>query len=218
LGELESLEVLKNLLQQAFKLGQLSISVGSEQRNFYYQTLPVNAEQVYSNLGNRMLKRFEKNKFIIEFSLEQKTVEHHINNELSDKINAINAHTLKALNRLVTQFKQQQKVHIVNVLKAGKSVGGLILLESNQRLLYLKGAFTEESKKEGAMYGAMQRAIDLAKEKGLLFDFGGSRVEGVRRFNVNLGGKDSFYSSIEWNNAPFWFNWLKKMQGIWKKR
>jgi hypothetical protein len=118
----------------------------------------------------------------------------------------------------VTQFKQQQKVHIVHVLKAGKSVGGLILLESNHRLLYLKGAFTEESKKEGAMYGAMQRAIDLAKEKGLLFDFGGSRVEGVRRFNVNLGGKDSFYSSIEWNNAPFWFNWLKKLQGIWKKR
>ena len=72
----------------------------------------------------------------------------------------------------------------------------------------------------------LQYAIDFqhphvvayVKEKGLLFDFGGSRVEGVRRFNVNLGGKDSFYSSIEWNNAPFWFNWLKKMQGIWKKR
>ena len=218
LGELESLEVLKNLLQQTFKLGQLSISLESEQRNFYYQTLPIDAEQVYSNLGKRMLKRFEKNKFTFEFSLEQDLVEYHINNELADKINAINAHTLKALNRLVMQFKQQQKVHIVNVLKAGKSVGGLFLLESNHRLLYLKGAFTEESKKEGAMYGAMQRAIDLAKEKGLLFDFGGSRVEGVRRFNVNLGGKDSFYSSIEWNNAPFWFNWLKKLQGIWKKR
>ena len=139
---------MKNLLQQTFKLGQLSISLESEQRNYYYQTLPIDAEQVYSSLGNRMLKRFEKNKFTFEFLLEQDIVEYHINNELSNKINAINAHTLKALNRLVTQFKQQQKVHIVNVLKAGKSVGGLFLLESNYRLLYLKGAFTEESKKE----------------------------------------------------------------------
>ena len=213
-----SIDELVTLLQKKFKVGQLAISIQSINSIYRYQSIDFQDEIIISSLGKRMLKRFDKNSFTVQFGQSTNKVEQHIKRELPKKINVLTTKTLQALQQLVTSFCAKSQVHVLEVFKQNEVIGGLFLLESKHRLLYLKGAFTEESKKEGAMYGAMQQAIDLAKEKGLVFDFGGSRVEGVRRFNVNLGGKDCFYSSLEWNNAPFWFNWLKKMQGIWKKR
>jgi hypothetical protein len=207
-----SAEELKNLLKLHFPLGQLSLSFESENKTHFYQTIDFVQEIEQSNLGKRMLKRFEKNKFTIDFEANSKEVEKHIEIELPKKIDAINAKTLKSLNQLIKTFKAKNQLHVLTISKNNEVIGGLYLMESSKRLLYLKGAFTEDAKREGAMYGAMQKAIELAKAKELIFDFGGSRVIGVRRFNVNLGGKDCFYSTIEWNNAPFWFNWLKKIK------
>ena len=87
-----------------------------------------------------------------------------------------------------------------------------MLIDFNQTVLYLKGAFTDEAKKNGAMYAAMNSAIQQAKLAGKNFDFGGSRVEGVRHFNLQLGGMDRVYYYHQWDNSPFWYRWVKQLR------
>ena len=130
----------------------------------------------------------------------------------------MNDKSLTSLEALVKSLKKDQLLKVVAVRKENTIVGGLFLVEFNHSLLYLKGAFTPDSKKEGAMYGVMQYAIELAKAQNKRFDFGGSRVEGVRRFNVNLGGKDVTYHSFEWDNSPLWFKILKRAKTAWKRK
>jgi len=208
---------LESMLKQEFKVGQLAISIKSNNLDYRYQLIDFQEEIIQSSLGKRMLKRFDKNSFTVRFGQSTKMIERHIKQELPKKIDAFNTKTLQSLQHLVEAFSTKNNLHVLEVLKDKEVVGGIFLVESKKRLLYLKGAFTETSKKEGAMYGAMQQAIEMANNKGLIFDFGGSRVEGVRRFNINLGGKDQFYTFLSWNNAPFWFNWIKKI-AIWMKK
>ena len=54
------------------------------------------------------------------------------------------------------------------------------------------------------------------KIKGKVFDFGGSRVQGVRNFNQNLGGRDVHYSMLNWNNSPEWYKVAHKMAKMMK--
>ena len=86
--------------------------------------------------------------------------------------------------------------------------------EAKNQLLYVKGTVDAETKSKGGMYLALNAAINYAKEKNLKFDFGGSNVEGVKRFNYNLGGVDATYFMHVQNNGPVWF----KLAKIIKKR
>jgi hypothetical protein len=125
---------------------------------------------------------------------------------------------LNTLEVLIDAMKHSFFHRTIEVKNGDQVVGGLILVEYKNSLLYLKGAFSKESKDQGAMYAAMNEAIAYARSNSLRFDFGGSRVEGVRRFNINLGGQDVHYAVLKWNHAPFWFNFLKKMKGKWKTK
>jgi hypothetical protein len=100
----------------------------------------------------------------------------------------------------------------------GRSLGGISLLQNNQKLLYLKGAFEDQAKKNGAMYGAMNHAIQVAHSMNLSFDFGGSRVPGVREFNLTLGGEDVSYDMLSWDNSPRWFKLIKRVKELWKRK
>jgi hypothetical protein len=64
----------------------------------------------------------------------------------------------------------------------------------------------------------MQQAIERTLKEAKPFDFGGSEVDGVRRFNQNLGGIDQHYYIYTWNFAPAWFKLAKRMFQLWKKK
>ena len=97
-------------------------------------------------------------------------------------------------------------------------MGGVWTLETDSTVLYLKGTTTEEAKKSGGMYKLMLTAIEDAGSKGKVFDFGGSNVESVRRFNLNFGAEDVVYSQLSWNNAPFWWRIVKTIRDKWIKK
>ena len=95
-----------------------------------------------------------------------------------------------------------------------KIVAGIILIEFNGVLLYLKGASFSDFKKNGAMYALMDFAIAYAQQNNLIFDFGGSSAEGVRRFNLNLGGIDIQYGVYQSEKTPIWFKGLKRIKNF----
>ncbi len=219
--EIEKLESIKTIIQNEFQQGQLSSTLSFENKkseDFIFQISEIQEEQVINSQSKRMLSKFEKADFTIQLDADEEEIIKIIKAELPQKVKSLNDKSLTSLEALVKSLKKDQLLKVVAVRKENTVVGGLFLVEFNHSLLYLKGAFTPDSKKEGAMYGVMQYVIELAKAQNKRFDFGGSRVEGVRRFNVNLGGKDVTYHSFEWDNSPLWFKILKRAKTAWKRK
>ncbi len=212
---------LISLLQAEFPGGQLCIKqdiLGYPSEEFVFQNIPVLAERTINSQAKRMLSKADKKQFQLEEVDSIQEIQAIISEELPQKIASINDVSLSALEKLTSHLKNENRLRIVAIKDQSITVGGLYLVEFNDTVLYLKGAFTKEAKDAGAMYFAMNEAIKQAQAAGKNFDFGGSRVEGVRRFNVNLGGHDQVYFSYEWNNAPFWFKLLKKARQAWKRK
>lgn len=140
-----------------------------------------------------------------------------LQNELQNRIHGINEQTLPVLEKLVKNYADK-RLGQFNLLDGDTWLGGIWILETDSTVLYLKGTTGEEAKKSGGMYKLMLNAIEYAASKEKIFDFGGSNVESVRRFNLNFGAEDVVYSHISWNNAPLWWRTVKKIRDKWIKK
>ena len=192
-------------LQAEFPGGQICIKqdvLGYSSEEFVFQRIPVLTERSINSQAKRMLVKSEKAGFSIEEATAIDGIQAIIAEELPQKIATINDSSLSVLQQLTANLQSEKLLKIRAVKKDNQLVGGLYLAEFNETVLYF----------------AMNEAIKQAQAAGKSFDFGGSRVEGVRRFNVNLGGHDQVYFSYEWNNAPFWFKLLKKARQAWKRK
>jgi hypothetical protein len=183
---------------------------------FVCQVIPLDSVVVYNSQANRMFSKFEKSHLKVTFLQEENTILEIIRQELPAKVASLDTTALDSLAVLLSALKKEGLLKTLAITENGEVVGGLFLVDFNESVLYLKGAFTKESKKNGAMYGAMKFFIEATRSEQKIVDFGGSRVEGVKRFNTNLGGADRIYSYYEWNHAPFWFNWLKWLKNLVK--
>jgi hypothetical protein len=212
---------LISILQAEFPAGQLCIkqdALGYSREEFVFQHLPFSTERTINSQAKRMLSKADKKQYqLVEVDSTQ-DIQDIITEELPQKIASINDTSLSTLEKLTRQLKNENRLRIIAIKDQTITIGGLYLVDFNDTILYLKGAFTKDAKDAGAMYFAMNEAIKQAQAAGKKFDFGGSRVEGVRRFNVNLGGHDQVYFSYEWNNAPFWFKLMKKARQAWKRK
>lgn len=208
-------------IQSHFDIGDWNVKEPFDScfsNTFVYQRIDPGLTDNQRPHAKRMLNKVKRLNYSISIGNNTSLVHDSIQRELPQKIAAFQPKSLAVLRKLVNAIASTDTLLIVEARKEKEFVGGLFLVESGSKLLYLKGAFTADSKKEGAMYAAMQYAIEIGKNTNRTFDFGGSRVEGVRRFNLALGGSDIPYVQYEWNRAPIWFNWIKKVKNKWKKK
>jgi Acetyltransferase (GNAT) domain len=161
--------------------------------------------------AKRSLKKAEKSGFQIEISDNYSAVLEKVRGELNHKFTGITEKSLDALEQLFKNAKEVNAIKVFNVV-GDQTLGGIVCFESKDQLLYVKGAVDEETKLNGGMYLALNAAIEYAKENKLKFDFGGSNVEGVKRFNHNLGGVDESYFMHVENNGPAWFKLARKIK------
>ena len=140
-----------------------------------------------------------------------------IENELGSKIAAINSETALLLEKLTQSFEPSRIIQL-NLMEKEHWKGGIWLIENSTTVLYLKGTVEPASKQIGGMYTLIHHGINYASSKNKRFDFGGSSNENVRRFNLHFGAKDAVYSHLQWNNAPFWWNVLRKTKHAWSKK
>ena len=187
---------LKNLLISHFSIIELSLksrSLSDDAEEYVTQMLPVDLEQKLNSQAKRMLKKATANELEIRVSDKFDTIYGWVETELKGKFTGMTEESLPRLNQLFIQGKKQEQLISFEVWENGACQGGIVCLEKSDQLFYLKGVCSDSTKKMGGMYLALQAGIEHARERQLLFDFGGSRVEGVRSFNRNLGGIDQFY-------------------------
>ncbi len=208
------------MLKAQFRQGQLNTKQkvrAKKLKRKVFQVIPPISESDANSQTKRMLNKFGKSSLELTWGDDLSMIMHHIRRELPQKVHSLNKASLDRLGVLVSVLQEKKMIQMLTVREKGRGVGGIFVVEFNGSLLYLKGAMNKDTKDMGGMYAAMQEAIDLSQIKQLLFDFGGSNAEGVKRFNTNLGGQDSKYYAISWDNLPTWFQIVMKIRGLWKK-
>jgi hypothetical protein len=207
------------VIQKQFKRGELNVRGVFEGNDLLvYQQLPSAEGYNESVHARRMLRKFERSEMVIEQLDDHRCLSDIIERELPKKVSEMNKGNLTNLNRLVVSLKSNGRLSAIGVHKKGKWLGGIWIVTFNGVHLYLKGAFSSDAKKQGAMYAVMKRVIESAHRDKCVFDFGGSRVEGVRRFNRQFGGEDVPYRRISWNDAPVWQNAVFTFLQSWRKK
>lgn len=213
-GELVPEAEIISMLKSEFPVANLQLGRGFLPNGKIYQRL------VPGNLKlNQQAKRTlnKSTGYIVENKLDTALIMELLTVELVHKIPGIDHTTLPVLERLVNAYTDS-RLRQFNLLEAEKWLGGIWILENEHTVLYLKGTTGEEAKKSGGMYRLMLTAIEYAASREKVFDFGGSNVESVRRFNLNFGAEDVVYSQLRWNEAPFWWKILKKIRDKWTRR
>ena len=207
-------------LKTHFPLGNFCLNQSLEDvhsEEFVEQLIPSNSILSLGSQAKRMINKSDKLAHRIERSSERSAIFSLIRSELLPKISSLTEGSIHRMEKAIEKMSEQGHLQILSVFQGEKCVGGLFLIDFNQTVLYLKGAFTDDAKKNGAMYAAMNTAIKQALSEGKSFDFGGSRVEGVRHFNLQLGGLDRTYNCHQWDNSPVWYRWAKQLRKALRK-
>ena len=209
---------LLKLLHAEFPVADLQVLLPDFEQTKKHQFLEPGEIQLNSQ-AKRTLKKAQS--FEIDWNLDLDSLKNIINQELNQRIPGIDAYSLSLLFNLV-ETAPKNVLKPVNCRNGEMFLGGLWLLEDENRVIYLKGTSDEAGKKSGVMYRLMFEAINYAEKSGKLFDFGGSNAESVARFNTNFGAKNAFYSQLTWNNAPFWWkivrNLKNSLKNTWKRK
>ncbi len=201
-----------NAIQKRFKIGQLQTT----------QKLPINPEKTkvhqlieseikLGSQAKRMLKKAEKSGFTIQETKNWEGIIAIVESELTEKINEFNKLNLSRLRKLTQTLSDSQKLRCLGIFEAEKLLGGMLFITTPTVNIYLKGAALPEAKQQGGMYLCMHTFILQTLSENKTFDFGGSSIEGVQRFNHNFGGKNKLYFIYEWNRAPWWYLLAKKI-------
>ena len=219
-SSLFDLESFTYSMHKTFSAGQLNFKtdeLGNTHNSFVYQTVSPDKIKLKSH-ARRMINKFERSSMQIEMNNDQsKEVLSFIKSELSKKMSLYSKKTAEGLDKIISDLPEEIRLLTLVLLDKDKICGGLIGLEFNNITLYLKGATTEEAKNNGGMYALMNTLIKKSFERGNSFDFGGSRVEGVRFFNTRFNAEDKTYFCYQWDNSPAWFKQLKRINE-WRKK
>lgn len=221
LGENEAFRSAAFLkIKEEFKIGQLQFCNPIEipaTRERVFQTTDSSIFEIQKH-GKRMLNKAKKEEISIRNTEDWQTIFEIISTELSEKIAEFNDKNLNKLRQLIEEALLNNKLIVKGIYFEGTLQGGMLYISSPTSNLYLKGSALPEAKKLGGMYLCMHTFILETLDQNKTFDFGGSSVEGVQRFNYNLGGKDKVYYIYEWDFAPWWYHLTRKIYHLFKKK
>jgi len=213
IGEGELTETVVDFLKAEFPVSQLCFRSSDsfpnvQQMKWIHQIID---DKVFAmnSLAKRMLKKSQG--YEIRLNSEISLIYERIEHDLVGRVQGMNSSNVNSLKKLVDNFSENG-FSSVCAYSNNAFVGGIWLLENSNSIMYLKGSVIDSAKKDGVMYRLLFTAINEALEKNKTFWFGGSNVENVRRFNLNLGGKDIEYTQLLWNSAPWWWNLLRSLR------
>jgi len=210
---------LREVILKKFKTIEVEFKqevLGSASDIFVTQFL--NVEKKRKGQVNRMINKSKRAGYEILETENWAAVFKILHAELNGKFSGMTEISLQRLKKAYSISQEKGLLRTFEIVEGNKGLGGVICIEKNGQLLYSKGACSIEVRNQGGMYAAMNAAIDFANKKNLTFDFGGSRVEGVRRFNHAFGGEDLEYFSYRIDKSPLWFRWVRHLKKRWGKK
>ncbi len=219
LGQEVPNEVIFEFLQSKYKNVDLRISdlipnLNPLERIHQILSLGPDVEKSYSKNAKRLIKKSDK-LFSYKVISNLDAFFELIKETLVSKIAEFNEENIAKLNALMVGAQRAGKAVCIAVIDAsGEFIGAGFFFQHQQKITYLKGTATNAAKKNGAMFGLMNYAINLFIKDFKVFDFGGSDMKNVADFYNKFGATDRIYYHYQLNNLPLWYRltrkWLKQ--------
>ena len=177
-----------------------------------HQWLKLNSSELkYSTNAKRLIKKAAKH-FEIRAIKSPKKLTELFEETAFQKVDSLNKTDMKKLEELMEKALSLNAGEMLAAFDKEKMVAAGYFLKDKSRITYLKGASTDEAKKNGAMYGIIDAAIEQYQQGFTTFDFGGSDVENVATFYKKFGASDRLYYEYQSEALPSWFKTLKKIK------
>lgn len=210
-----SFNEILNLLKNQFKNIQFrtSNSLGLESKERRHQYVELNDEVLinYSTNAKRLIKKSNKYYTYKVVNCVDELIE-LVKENVAHKIKEFTPENINRLKQLMNNASANHKGEAVAVYLGDAIVAAGFFLKDKSKITYLKGASTDEAKKNGAMFGLMNFAFSIYSDEYSVFDFGGSNIESVANFYKKFGAKDKTYFEYTINTLPLWFKVLKKLK------
>lgn len=176
-----------------------------------YQFLDLSKKIEYKTNAKRQIKKAKETYLISQSDKIEILVDlYQANSFLKFKQPKSNLNYLK---KSMKSYLANEKGYLLIATFENSIKAAAFFIEDKETTYYLIGDAYVEDKKNGAIYGL----IDYAIEKSILegkktVDFGGSNVDSVAEFYKKFGAEDKFYSRIFWDKLPFWFKFFQKIK------
>jgi Acetyltransferase (GNAT) domain len=190
----------------------------------YLKTHHIDLSADYSLLRSRYnadreanLRKAEKRFYRIETSdsiqpliqLFRKSTENRIQGGVSSEAYLI-------LEKLVNSLKEKNLSKIYYVLnEAGQIESGALFTFFGQRIVYLFNAAALEFRKNNGRTLLIDKILREYAGSSYIFDFESAQKAEIAYFYRSFGAKEVFFPRINWNNLPFWIEWLRQKKGKW---
>lgn len=167
----------------------------------------------YSTNAKRMIKKGLKTLHFKSF-FEAELLVSLFEINVAHKIDSIDTEHLRTLTQLMKNAMDAGTGEIIGAYNEQEELlSASFFLKDKTRITYLKGAATDQGKKDGAMFALLDYAFKQYSSTYRIFDFGGSDIESIAAFFKKLGGEDRFYYDYTIDYTPRWFRTLKKLKG-----
>lgn len=180
------------------------------------QVIPLNAD--YDDLKNkfddnlkRNLRKAERAGISVKPGAKPDDVTNYFRKSRGDELGHFSEHNYETLTLLMKTAVEKNSGFTLGAYSPdNKLLAAAGFLQSNNRIIFLKGAPSTEGRNLGAMHLLLDFVIQNYAEKNLLFDFGGSVIPNLSRFYKSFGADDYLYLHVKRNRLPFYLRWLKK--------
>lgn len=216
-------KVFLDLIREQFHLSGFGFSAEGPSDGFKTETyihqwieLPAAVEEqhkAYSTNTKRMLKRAAKGELKVRPLTDPAPVWELFRNEKAGEFGHLKAADLGRLHQIMLNANAQGALRSFGGYVGDDLVAGATFILNDQTLLYLKGAVSDDGKEVGGMFSVMDAGISMAIKNGCsLFDFGGSRNEGLAGFNRKFGATDRKYLFLSHDRLPVWARIARKIK------
>ena len=152
----------------------------------------------YSSVVTKNLKRIRNRGMQAESSQDVYSYIKFMKDNLGPKLSDLSPSDIDMLQGLLIEILERKKGFIRFCLdKNGNRIAGTFIIKSNARVIYLLAASTQSGKKANGMTYLIDNIMTELAGKEIVFDFEGSMIPGIAKFNKNFGGKEEHFPVIQ---------------------
>lgn len=211
-----------NHIPPKIKLIDIYLNYANEYKGNDYELSYIKGQQIdlkesyeaicsrYSSNLKRNLAKARKNNLEIMLSLDESKVVSMFRENGGGAIKEITDQHFSRLANVIRNMKIHKMGKIYECWYGKDLVAAASFSVFNKRVTYIKGGSTKVGRDLGAMHMIMDEVVHLYAGEDFVFDFAGSSIPGVAKFNENFGTIDYQYQRLYRNNLPLLLKIFKK--------
>lgn len=163
----------------------------------------------YSNHLKRNLRKANKNKLKLVYDENGDSVVDFFKLNRGGQLKELSEIHFVILKKLFKTIIDNNKGKVISVYHNDVLIANAFFIFSNNQVIYFKGSSNKIGRNLSAMHFLMDEVIKSNVSKSNFFDFGGSNIDSIARFNYNFGAEDYSYPVYKENRLPFFLKWIK---------